>query len=104
MANSFFTHKHAMLRTDEPKKYVAPRRVSVQVKDNLQRAIDIFKADAEKQGYEYKDAAVLSTMIEVGFKIWMAEYQTRMKAQAEITEPEPTPVPEVDFDGDMNVS
>jgi len=47
------------------------RRLSVPVNDKLQKAINAFK-DKYPQ-HSYSDTAVLTTMIQAGFKLWAAQ-------------------------------
>jgi len=68
----FDDHKFASKSSEALKM----RRLSVPVSEKLQKAINAFKS--KYPAHKYSDTAVLTTMIQAGFKLWAAQ----LKAQA----------------------
>lgn len=70
MSNMFDEHKFANKNSPATK----PRRLSVPINARLQGAIDAFKA--KYPNHKYSDTAVLTTMIQAGFKLWAAQVKS----------------------------
>jgi hypothetical protein len=60
---------HAFANKNSPA--LKPRRLSVPINVNLQNAINAFKATYPQ--HNYSDTAVLTTMIQAGFRLWSAQ-------------------------------
>ena len=61
------------------------RRLAVPITDQLEMALTKFReAYPHKQ---FKDVAIMKTMIEAGFKVWFANHQTQSQNE-QPTEPE----------------